>query len=79
MNPAAVAQRLREESMEALRTEVETLKKRNQILEEQGGGHVNDLTVQVEEKMAQPSPSKELEGGQLCLCFSQSISLLISY
>jgi len=59
-NPAAVAQERREVELETLRKEVETLRKRAQLLEENGGA-AQDLTMQVEEKLLQPSPSKELE------------------
>ncbi|XP_005092970.1 mitotic spindle assembly checkpoint protein MAD1 [Aplysia californica] len=60
MNPCAVAQKTRQEEWESLHQEVEMLRKRNKILEEQGG-EVEDLTIQVKEKLQHPSPSKELE------------------
>lgn len=60
MNPFAKAQKAHQDELQKLREDNETLKKRNQILEEKG--HVADITLQVQEKLKQPSPSKEVEG-----------------
>ncbi|KAI8794883.1 mitotic spindle assembly checkpoint protein MAD1 [Biomphalaria glabrata] len=59
MNPFAKAQKAHQDELQKLREDNETLKKRNQILEEKG--HVADITLQVQEKLKQPSPSKEVE------------------
>ncbi|BFZ17481.1 hypothetical protein BsWGS_20520 [Bradybaena similaris] len=60
MNPCAVAYQARAQQLEKLKEENDNLRKRNQILEEHGG-QVQDLTLQVQEKLQQPSPSKEVE------------------
>uniref|UniRef100_A0A0B7A767 Spindle assembly checkpoint component MAD1 n=1 Tax=Arion vulgaris TaxID=1028688 RepID=A0A0B7A767_9EUPU len=60
LNPCALAQKARCEELQKLKEENERLTKRNQILEEHGG-NVEDLTVQVQEKLLHPSPSKEVE------------------
>lgn len=61
LNPSALAQKARQEELEKLKEENERLRKRNQILEEHGG-RVEDLTLQVQEKLQHPCPSKEVEG-----------------
>lgn len=63
-NPAAVAQQKRETEVKRLQEENDRLKKRNEILEENGGA-VTDLTIQVEGRLEVPSPSKQLEGEAL--------------
>ena len=61
MNPSAKAQQKREQELEHAQTEAERLKKRLDILEENGGA-VQDLTMQVDQRMEVPSPSKEIKG-----------------
>ncbi|CAH1795046.1 unnamed protein product [Owenia fusiformis] len=60
MNPAAIAQKNRAEELERLRDENEKLRARVKILEEADGKAAN-ITMQVDEKMAEPNSSKELE------------------
>jgi len=60
MNPSAKAQQKREQELEHAQTEAERLKKRLDILEENGGA-VQDLTMQVDQRMEVPSPSKEIK------------------
>ncbi|CAL1543386.1 unnamed protein product [Lymnaea stagnalis] len=59
MNPCAIAQKARQLELEKFKEENEKLRKRNQILEEEG--NVENITLQVQEKLQHPSPSKELE------------------
>ncbi|KAK3592821.1 hypothetical protein CHS0354_019049 [Potamilus streckersoni] len=60
MNPVKIAQNQRTEEIKALQEENERLKKRLQILEE-SGGKVEDLTVQVEQKLQEPGSAKDIE------------------
>ncbi|XP_059177877.1 mitotic spindle assembly checkpoint protein MAD1-like [Physella acuta] len=59
LNPSAVASNARQEEMTKIKEENDKLRKRNQILEEQG--KVEDITLQVQEKLQHPSPSKEIK------------------
>ena len=61
MNPADIAQRERAEQVKTLTGENERLTERLRVLEETGG-KVEDVTMRVEERLAQPSSSKELDG-----------------
>ena len=61
MNPAELAQKRRALELSKLKEENEKLKQRLKMLEE-SGGHVDDLTVKVEQKMLQPSSSKQVTG-----------------
>lgn len=65
MNPSAVATNARQEEMTKIKEENDKLRKRNQILEEQG--KVEDITLQVQEKLQHPSPSKEIKGIKITL------------
>lgn len=62
MNPVALAQQKRAQELQVLQKENEMLKQRVVVLEE-AEGKVEDLTVQVEQRLQQPSTSKEVEGG----------------
>ena len=61
MNPVAMAQQQRKEELNRLREENERLKERLKLVEE-SGGKVEDLTMQVEQKLQEPSTSKEIDG-----------------
>lgn len=61
MNPVAVAQAKKKEIIAELTEENEKLKHRLKLLEE-SEGKVEDLTIQVKQKMEEPSSSKELDG-----------------
>lgn len=56
-----MAQEQRARELGRLREETQGLQERLRLLEE-GGGQVDDLTVKVQENLAQPSTSDELEG-----------------
>ncbi|ESP04629.1 hypothetical protein LOTGIDRAFT_135898, partial [Lottia gigantea] len=60
MNPAARAQKVREDNLEVLRSENEKLRRRVEILES-SKGQVEDLTEQVETQLQHPSPNKQVE------------------
>ncbi|GFO28634.1 mitotic spindle assembly checkpoint protein mad1-like [Plakobranchus ocellatus] len=59
-NPHSLSQKARQEELDRLREDNKKLKKRNQILEE-NGGVVEGITMQVDEKIQCLSPSKEVE------------------
>ena len=61
MNPADLAQKRRALELSELRKENEKLKERLKMLEE-SGGHLDDLTVKVEQKMLHPSTSQQVTG-----------------
>ncbi|XP_061174912.1 mitotic spindle assembly checkpoint protein MAD1-like [Saccostrea echinata] len=60
MNPAALAQQKRADELKNLKEENERLKKRLEVLEE-SKGQAQDVTLQVEQKMSEPSSSREVE------------------
>lgn len=61
MNPSAIAKQHRAEEMEKLRSENDQLRTRVRLLEE-NSGNMQDLTIQVQEKVKDQPSSKELEG-----------------
>ncbi|OWF51837.1 mitotic spindle assembly checkpoint protein MAD1-like [Mizuhopecten yessoensis] len=61
MNPVALAQAKKKEIITELTEENEKLKHRLKLLEE-SEGKVDDLTMQVEQKMEEPCSSKEIDG-----------------
>ena len=63
VNPASMAQQQRAAEVGGLRQEVGTLQERLRLLEEEGA-RPDDLTVRVQENLAQPSTSHEVEGKQ---------------
>lgn len=61
MNPVAMAQAKKKEIIAELKEENEKLKHRLKLLEE-SEGKVDDLTLQVQQKMEEPCSSKEIDG-----------------
>ena len=61
MNPAACAQRQRAEQVERLSEDKKRLEERVRVLEA-AGGPVEDMTLQVEERLQQPSCSQHVDG-----------------
>ena len=76
MNPAELAQKRRALELSKLKEENEKLKERLKMLEE-SGGLVDDLTVKVEQKMLQPSSSKQVTGSCALLMVMLKLNIFI--
>ena len=77
MNPAELAQKRRALELSKLKEENEKLKQRLKMLEE-SGGHVDDLAVKVEQKMLQPSSSKQVTGSCALLIVMLKLNVFIA-